>query len=358
MSFQLADIFPNLSHGLSNIGFFLGAGASQKAGYPLMYELTIKVLDKLKSEEIALLDGLVQRSLGRNTDKTRGEPNIEIISDILEAAIMSIDVKHVDHPKMIELRSAIRQHIVDVLLDVKNPKLDDHIRFFSALNRLLSGRSEEVWLFTPNYELLFEIASSIAHFPLVDGFLGAAVRFFNINSLLFQCGTVEGHRFQPFAQPTIRLVKLHGSLDWWKRDRTIYSTQDAGKLQGKPERVIVLPRKKKITETLEPPFDDLFRISARILGANCKYLVSCGYGFGDQHINETLLLPKLQQSKITLTAFIKEDSGNIDQFRDLPAFAFGTAGSSKKRNGPIENTGSDLWQFDKLVDLLAHSAGI
>lgn len=86
--------------------------------------------------------------------------------------------------------------------------------------------------------------------------------------------------------------------------------------------------------------------------------MSCGYGFGDQHINETLLLPKLQQSKITLTAFVKEDSANIDSFRNLPAFAFVTERSSKKINGSVENTGEDLWQFDKLVDLLASSAGI
>jgi len=186
VSFQLSDIFPNLSHGLSNIGFLLGAGASRKAGYPLMPELTVQVLGILKSEEVTLLDGLVQRCLGRKIDKTNGEPNIEIVSDILEAAILSADVKHAYYSRMIELRSSIRQHIVDVLIGVRNPQLDDHIRFFSALNRLLSGRPEQVWLFTPNYELLFEIASAIVRFPLIDGFLGASVRFFNINSLLFQ----------------------------------------------------------------------------------------------------------------------------------------------------------------------------
>lgn len=358
MAFQLDDIFPNLAHGLSNIGFFLGAGASQKAGFPMMPNLTIQVLKRLKPDEEPLLESLVQKSHGISIDKSKGEPNIEIISDIIEAYILSGDPKHADYPRMVDLRRSIRQHIVEVLLDVKNPKLDDHIRFFTALNKLFSGRSEQIWIFTPNYDLLFEIVSSLVRFPLINGFIGSSVRFFSINSLLLQNGSIEGHTFQPLAQPTIRLVKLHGSLDWWKHNGTIYSTEDSSLLQGNPDRVVVLPRKKKITETLDSPFDDLFRVSARILGTTCKYLVSCGYGFGDQHINETLLLPKLQQSKLTLTAFVKEDSANLNPFKNVPSFSFGTEVSSKKRNSPIDKTGSDLWQFEKLVDLLANSAGI
>ena len=358
MTFQLNDIFPNLPHGLSNIGFFLGAGTSWKAGYPLMPELTVQVLKRLKEEEGTLLDSLVSRSSSTPVDKAKGEPNIEIVSDILEASILSADAKQADYPRMLELRRSIRQHIVEVLLDVKNPKLDDHIRFFNALNRLLAGRPEQVWLFTPNYDMLFEIASSLVRLPLIDGFVGSSVRFFSVGSLLLESGSVEGHTFQPLAQPTIRLVKLHGSLDWWRYNSTTYSTIDATVLQGNPDRAVVLPRKKKMTETLDPPFEELFRISARILGTACKYLVSCGYGFGDQHINETLLLPKLQQSKLTLTAFVKEDSANLDPFKTIPSFAFGTETSSKKRNGPLDNTGSELWQFEKLVDLLATSAGI
>jgi hypothetical protein len=358
MSFQLVDIFSNLSHGLSNIGFFFGAGTSLKAGYPLMPGLTIKVLEKLVPDEFALLDKLVSRSLNRNIDKTIGEPNIEVISDILEAGILTADIKHHDYARMLELRNTIRQRIVDVLVAVKNPRLDDHLRFFNALQRLLSGRPEQVWIFTPNYEVLFEIASSIAKFPLLDGFLGASVRFFSIGSLLHQSGNVQGHNFQPLSQPTIRLIKLHGSLDWWKQNGIVYSTQDPDKFQCTPERVIVLPRKKKMTETLESPFEDLFRVSARVLGTVCKYIVSCGYSYGDQHINETLLLPKLKEAKINLTAFVKKDSANLDPFRNLPAFSFATENSSKKKNCPIENNGSDLWQFEKLVDLLVNAAGI
>ncbi len=358
MSFQLVDIFPNISQGLSNIGFLFGAGTSHKAGYPLMSDLTIQVLSKLAQNEFALLNNLVKRSLKKNIDNREGDPNIEIISDILEASILTADTKHCDYLRMLELRNIIRQRIVDVFLSVENPSLDDHIRFFSALNRLLLGRLEQVWIFTPNYDLLFETASSIAKFPLLDGFLGSSVRFFSSSSLAAHSGIISGHNFQPFSQPTIRLIKLHGSLDWWKRNGSVYSTQDPNKLQDTPERVIVLPRKKKITETLEPPFDDLFRVATTILGSSCKYLVSCGYGYGDQHINETLLLPKLQQAKINLTAFVKEDSANLDPFRTFPAFSFGTKDSSKKKNCTVVNEGSDLWQFDKLVGLLANAAGI
>jgi len=39
MPLTLEDIFPNFNTGLSNIGFFFGAGTSKEAGYPLTNDL-------------------------------------------------------------------------------------------------------------------------------------------------------------------------------------------------------------------------------------------------------------------------------------------------------------------------------
>ena len=120
---------------------------------------------------------------------------------------------------------------------------------------------------------------------------------------------------------------------------------------------MVLPRRRKITETLDMPFGEIFRLSEKVIGSQCKYLVSCGYGFGDEHINSTLLLPKVQQGKIKLTALVKDDTTNLDELRSLSAFSFGTM-SSIKKNGSLLTVGTDLWQFDKFVNLLCKHAGM
>lgn len=356
--FEIGDIFPNFNIGLSNIGFLFGAGTSSVAGYPLMPRLTTDVLKELTDRELNLLKQLVKESLGQTIDLTRGEPNIEIITDILEDRILVSQKTSPQYDLMISAKSKIRDNIIETLQRIQNPDLKYHIRFFKAINRLFAGRSDPVWIFTPNYDLLFEVAASLEKLPLCDGFNGSSLRFLDVNCLTHQTGVTNGRRFEPIRKPVIRLVKLHGSLDWWEKDSSYYSTQDPRQLPGTPNRVIILPRKKKITDTLESPFDELFRIASKSIGTECKYMVTCGYAFGDQHINETLILPKIQQSKMQLTAFVKEENPYLVKLAEFPSFVFGTEKTSKKRTTNIEPVGTQLWQFEKFVDFIAAAAGV
>ena len=86
MSFSISEIFPNASQGLSNVGFLFGSGTSYKAGYPLMPELTIKVLEKLEQNKIDIIKKIIEKQ-NLKLDKSRGEPNIEVISDTIESGI-------------------------------------------------------------------------------------------------------------------------------------------------------------------------------------------------------------------------------------------------------------------------------
>jgi hypothetical protein len=60
MDITLSDLFPNSNTGLSQIGFFFGAGSSFAAGYPLTYQLTIDVLKKLSTTEIELIEKILK----------------------------------------------------------------------------------------------------------------------------------------------------------------------------------------------------------------------------------------------------------------------------------------------------------
>jgi hypothetical protein len=356
VSFSISEIFPNASQGLSNVGFLFGSGTSYKAGYPLMPELTIKVLEKLEQNKIDIIKKIIEKQ-NLKLDKSRGEPNIEVISDTIESGIYTVNPSDELYKKLIDLRKDIRKRIVEILLENKRPILDDHIRFFNALKSVYMGRAESIWIFTTNYDMLFEIAASIINIPICNGFIGTSFNYFNIECLKMNSGFISGNKFSPFAQPVVRIIKLHGSLDWWKDNSAIYNTLVPNYIKNNLELLMILPRKKKITETLDSPFGELFRFSERVIGSTCKYIVSCGFSFGDEHINETLLLPKLQQSKIKLTAFIKSDNTNLDSFKQYASFSYGTQFTCKKLN-VYENKGSELWQFNKLVDLICKYSGV
>lgn len=60
MDIVLSDLFPNSNTGLSQIGFFFGAGSSFAAGYPLTSQLTIDVLKKLSTSEIELIEKILK----------------------------------------------------------------------------------------------------------------------------------------------------------------------------------------------------------------------------------------------------------------------------------------------------------
>ena len=85
---------------------------------------------------------------------------------------------------------------------------------------------------------------------------------------------------------------------------------------------MILPRRSKVIETLDPPYDQLFRYSSNVIGRKCKYLATLGYSFRDQHINQTLLLPKLKNGSISIFAFLKEETEELQEFKQYPNFNF------------------------------------
>ena len=104
-------------------------------------------------------------------------------------------------------------------------------------------------------------------------------------------------------------------------------------------------------DTLIEPFDQLFTRASRTLGSKCKYLVSCGFSFGDKHINDQLLFPKLKAGDIRLVALCGIEPDCISELKVFPSFHAGfptTCFIDQKDT----DTGTDLWKFSELVKLL------
>src|SRR4051812_16790 len=119
----VTTVLPNISSGLDNTGFLFGAGTSFEAGYPMMASLTKEVIRSLKTAERAALDESLS-AIGIAYDPATAEPNIELIADaVLAHAVNSGD------SRFASLEARLRQLVTDVILAVKNPILDHHVRF-------------------------------------------------------------------------------------------------------------------------------------------------------------------------------------------------------------------------------------
>lgn len=346
MTIGLQAILPNLSTGLEKTGFLFGAGTSVEAGYPVMAGLTRSVIAGLNSTERATFDEALHAS-SCAYDDTSGDPNIEFIADLVLAhAINSGD------PRFSLLEGRIKALVTESILSVASPKLDHHVRFLELLKARTYGRVACIYIFTTNYDVLFELAGAEAGVVVESGFIGSVERYFDPLRFNTACGAMQpNQRFSEHAVLTVRLVKLHGSVSWYSRDGRIFEWHPESIPTGE-KRIMVLPRRGKVMDTLQAPYDTLFRIMSQSLGADCKYMASCGFSFGDDHINTNLIQPAISSGKIRLFALAATETDGMLGFRSAPAFGAGFD-SSGITAGVAHSNGCDLWKFSKFVELFA-----
>lgn len=114
---------------------------------------------------------------------------------------------------------------------------------------------------------------------------------------------------------------------------------------------MIYPEKKKLDETLSHPYDKLFTYANNIIGNEVKYLITSGYSFRDEHINDRLLLPKLKNGSLRIFALLEKELDSINVFKDCPSFNYLTM-NSLHLNGKIYELENSLWKFSELVKFI------
>lgn len=346
MTLTLAKVLPNLTGGLGNTGFLFGAGTSVEAGYPMMAGLTRTVVSALTASERDALDEALAAA-GSAYDDAGASPNIESIADLVMGHA-------INSGKLLftVLEERLRQLVTEAILAVANPSLDHHVRFLSLLKQRAYGRAACVYILTTNYDVLFELAGAQAGVVVETGFIGSVERFFDHQRFTTACGAVQPQsRFAEHPVLTVRLIKLHGSVAWVARGGTVFERHPKSIDIGE-QRVMVLPRRRKVMDTLQPPHDTLFAVTSRALGADCKYLASCSFSFSDEHINESLLVPAVAGGKVKLFALCAQETEGMAPMKSAGAFSagFDVGGFT---NGMAHTEGTDCWKFSRFVDLFA-----
>lgn len=341
MVLTLDQLLPSLKQSINGIGFLFGAGASFQAGYPLMTTLTRQVVAGLTADEKVHF-AAVLTSAGKVYDDATATPNIEELADLTIAHSLNSG-----DPKYTSLEIRMRELIVQSLLSVASPDFQHHVRFFQGLKKRTFGLPCVVWIFTTNYDVLLETAAAMAGVRLENGFSGTTTSFLDIGRFGQVHGSSDGQRFSPHSGLVVKLVKLHGSLSWYAEGGQVLEQHPAS-LAPDTTRTMVLPRRKKVMDTLSPPYDQLFAQASRTIGTECKYLISCGFSYGDEHINQNILLPVLRAGRCRLTALCGFDPPGLAEFKKLPTFtgAFPTHTWSGMAKTPDT---TELWKFDQLA---------
>ncbi|MBI2168998.1 MAG: SIR2 family protein [Actinobacteria bacterium] len=264
--------------------------------------LTAAVVTDLNETELAaamtvLSEGLAQ-DLGR-------EPNVEDMLTRVRtlATVVGADpVRGLQSADINALEQAIAERI-SAHLSVSlpgDPTPYDSLAIWAGAIR----RSVALNLFTTNYDLLAEEAFERNAVPFFDGFVGSRQPF------------LDGRTMDEDDIPTrwVRLWKLHGSTNWaLLPSRGVVRRQPA----SPDERRLIHPSHLKYDESRQMPYlamQDRLRAFLRLPSAT---LVTIGYSFSDDHINDQVVQGLRSNASAVTFALLFEDMNTYPQAASL-----------------------------------------
>lgn len=225
---------------------------------------------------------------------TETEEQIEVSKSEFEK-LSSVDkINHV----MIEARNFILEKVLNednVTNKRDEPVLDIYKQFY---RKLLSRNSTlpRLSIFTTNYDLYSEKAMDLLGIHYMNGFTGGISKFFN--PTIFNYALAEKMDLSQAKWSVIDnffyLYKIHGSVNWIEAEGEnklfkVKEIQEASFEKLKDEDTIMIhPTPLKYNASLGSPYSDLFREFQRKLMVNNNILVTIGYSFSDEHINNLI----------------------------------------------------------------------
>lgn len=174
--------------------------------------------------------------------------------------------------------SALDAAICDVTTKVVGVALPESITPYHQLATWIGGihRAHPIEVFTSNYDLLVEQALEAHKIPYFDGFVGSKQAFFDLTSM-------ENESLPP---RWARLWKVHGSVNWWRTPKDEVVRREG---HSSDDRQMIYPSHLKYDQSRRMPYLAMLDRLRAFLARGQAVLVTCGYSFADQHLNEVIL---------------------------------------------------------------------
>lgn len=266
------------------IAFLFGAGTSlakkntKSINVPSIGEMTARIITELSVENPKYKNAFNDFKIEING---KGDVfTIETLLSLLEMKILVIgngELNGLNMTDFITLRDRVKKSIREIVCIHENLENDlsnvIHVDFAEWIKK--SDRKFPIEIFTTNYDYLFEIGLEDKNVPFYDGFTGTYKPFFDGDSV---------EDFNHLPRQT-KLWKIHGSLGWhynqenhkvWRRD-------------SDSEDFIIYPSSLKYDQSRKQPYLALSDRLSKFLKQPDSILITCGYSFGDAHINERII---------------------------------------------------------------------
>ena len=156
---------------------------------------------------------------------------------------------------------------------------------------------KRVNIFTTNYDLAFDKAFDRLGVNYINGFSGFHNRYFKPETfeydIFFPGSTTQGKVQR--IEKVLRYFKIHGSLTWVNRAPSancVYGIEELPmeliRKNKEYDSLMIYPTTVKKSYTLDYPYSELFRQFSVSISQPQSVLITFGYSFSDEHINDLI----------------------------------------------------------------------
>lgn len=324
----------------SNPVVVLGSGASLHHGLPGMSDLQMALIVSVSAdgdEEAAAWSG-VQAALrsGDHLEKALTETTLpaSLITKIISATWNCINQKD-------------REVYLRALAGTESFPIS------KLFQRLFQSSNSAINVVTTNYDRVAEYASDAVGLAYATGFLPGYIQA--------REGTDRLTIYRgPKMARTVRIWKVHGSLDWFERaDGTVVSAPLFEVPIASLTPLIVSPGVSKFQRTHDEPFRSAIQGADRAL-EHAEGYICVGFGFRDAHI-EPKLVERCRQTNAPITVlartlteeakvFLKSKAGT--NYLALEETANGTRAYMHEHQDGVDITHKNFWSLDGFLTLV------
>lgn len=308
------------------IGFLFGAGTSMAAPLtdkdgkavvdkknhnlpliPGIWSMTEKIITAITDNDFQNALKIIKEELEEDENDKEKKKSVFMLENIISVIDQKLKVIGkdklcgLDKNKLKELRVLFQKEIRS-LVSVHNNEdisIDHSSCLHSDFARWIryAARKNSIEVFTTNYDYLFEIGFESQKLPYFDGFVGGYKPFFDPVS-------VENDQLIP---QWTRLWKLHGSLGWGydKEEKRIIRSRDIS-----DDAIVIYPSLLKYDDSRKQPYLSYIERLSSFLKKDDGVLFICGYSFGDDHLNDTVMNALAQSRSTTVIALVFDEQLN------------------------------------------------
>ncbi len=292
--------------------------------------------------------------LGAKLNSTEYARNLERLMELLHS--LRFVFSRSDRPEHEERRTKVKAIITkvqDFLWERCTGGAFAHgdsalLELYESFYRKLVMRDRSLprpWVFTTNYDLFNERAMDRLGLPYANGFSGVVERRFN--PATFRYALAEqldlSNRKWSAVDGFVYLCKVHGSISWTEDDHGLFPVRETWP-QDAPSKIMIYPTPAKQNSSLGSPYADLFREFQSRIVREQSVLITAGFAFGDEHLNN-IIYQALTIPTFRLIIFADPDSeGEIAKLRKLNDPRIWIIGG----DGPADGTRAHY--FDTVVE--------